>query len=113
MKNFFYARTQGFSKLGKKLFSKTRPGCPVRHDPLPLGCPDGGAQVGLPGLAEDAVVAPALGGVAGDDHVANLDRGHLELKVFFLKKIWETITGMKPQEQQTEGSPALIAQKIS
>ena len=71
---------KAFPHLEKTIF-KNQPGGPVGHDPLALGGPDGGAQVGLPGLAEDAVVAPALGGVAGDDHVANLDRGHLELKI--------------------------------
>lgn len=39
---------------------------PVGHDTLPLSRPDGGAQIGLGALAEDAVRLLALWGVAGN-----------------------------------------------
>ena len=49
----------------------------VRHDALALGGPDDGAQVGLGGGAEDAVLhVLTLRGVAGDHHVPGLDTGH-------------------------------------
>ena len=48
----------------------------VGHQPLALGAPDLGAEIGLGALAEDAIVLLALGGVAWDYNVARLDRSH-------------------------------------
>ena len=46
----------------------------VGHHALALGCAHRDAQVGLAGLAEQALAA--LGGVEGDDMIAGLDAGH-------------------------------------